>query len=355
MRNVLRLSVARLARLLGSYALPLVVASGALLGGCGDGNSSAPIPGSGGSGGGGNVAKLTQAMNFTYTSKLEIPSIKTVAGEDITISWKDLKTDIQGHAITSDDIEDVVFLTAKNGDHTAVAESLNNGTFGQNSLSSAVPPFEFRPTGGETSATLKDFVGSDGTTPNPATDYVVNSQVTYMLEFQSGTQLGHNSRSLLFLVPEDGNTTQEVAPPDDSSTMLKNFSATMSTTRLPVSAGNVLDWSAVKTDGLGLEIVRDDIDLIHLGFWEGADVAHLEDTFLNLEQPKADGGPDLSWELKDVSGTLANLSDLRGRNGEGNFTSFDTGGKEGTWLLAMFCVLNCTTPAPRVLAVLDPQ
>src|SRR5690349_12275103 len=96
-----KLSSTRASRALNSFVAPVLVASAALLVGCGDGNS--PSDGTGGTGGGGsgggNTVKLTQANNFTAMSSLMISSATAPSGQDFSICWDQLTTDIQGHAV----------------------------------------------------------------------------------------------------------------------------------------------------------------------------------------------------------------------------------------------------------------
>jgi hypothetical protein len=353
MRTALRHSATpRVARLLRHFVAPTLVVGAALTVGCGGDGTPAPAvtPKS-------VAVPLSQENNYTFKSTLKIPAVKTAPEEDLSITWDKATKDIEGHTFDpTKDIDSVAFIPVNSSSQDTVSGWLNAGTFGMGMVAFSGNAFQFV-TKGATKASLTDFLSvGDSVPPVLSQVYVVDPTVTYLMVFQTGIQLGIGARTMMFLVPTDGNKVTDVSPNDDSSTLLQDFKADLTTqVPLPIAADEVLDWSNVPKDGQGNDIAAGSIDSMLLGFYADRTAKDLQTGFLNLDQPTAaDGGPDMSWEVPVPSGDTARLTDGKGRNGEPDFTSFDTGSKTGTWLMAAFCS-SCQNPAPLIVTVLEPK
>ncbi len=351
-----RLSSTRASRALNSFVGPVLVASAALVVGCGDGNS--PTDGTGGSGAGGggstDTLKLTPENNFTAMSTLTIPAFTAAAGADIQICWEGVTKDLQGHALTTADINDVSFIPLKLT-QAQIEDQLNTSNLDTNKISGS--SYEVLPTGSTTCAKLSEFVPpTGGGKLDPASVFKIQDGVTYLVVFAKGTQLGFGARTMLFLVPSSSDTTQKIEAQADSSTML-NYKADLHTlvpVHPSINKPPYVNWSGVIKNGQNQDIGKSDISSVLIGFYKGKSVGDLETGFLNLqEKTEAQGGPTQSWQIPISSGQEANLMNAPGRNGESPLTSFAMS-DQGTWLMGMFCS-SCQNPAPQIVTILVPQ
>lgn len=351
-----RLSSTRASRALNSFVAPVLVASAALVVGCSDGNS--PSDGAGGTGGGGgsnaDTLKLTQANNFTAVSSLKIPALTAAAGADIQICWEGVMKDLQGHPLTTADINDVSFIPLKLT-QAQIEDQLNTSNLDTNKISGS--SYEVLPTGSTTCAKLSEFVPpTGGAKLDPASVFKIQDGVTYLVVFAKGTQLGFGARTMFFLVPSSSDTTQKVEAQADSSTMLSYMADLHDLTPVHPSINKppYVDWSGVTKNGQNVDIGKSDISSILIGFYKGKTVSDLEAGFLNLqEKTEAMGGPTQSWQVSISSGQEANLANAPGRNGEAPLSSFAMA-DQGTWLMGMFCS-SCQNPAPQIVSILVPQ
>ncbi len=359
MRIASSLSTVRASRALNLFMLPALVACATFLGACGDGNSSSGGSGGSGSGGtsasGGDTLKLAQVNNFTAMSTLTIPAITAAAGTDIKLSWDMVSKDIQGHAITANDINQVSFIPVK-GSQAQATDWLNTGALTSDKIAGSSGAFTLFPPAGKTSAMLSEIPSTGGSSHlDPSSIFKVDDTVSYLVVFASGTQLGVGARTMLFLVPSTSETKQSVAAQADSTNLLSYTADLHDLTKLQISAAKppVIDWSGVTLNGQKLAIGKADISSILIGFYEGKTVTDLETGFLNLEQATAaEGGPTQSWKVSVPNGQTAGLAGAKGRASEAPFASFTP--TDGTWLLGLFCD-DCQNPAPEIVTILDPQ
>ena len=360
MRIAFRLPSTRASRALNSFVAPVLVASAALLVGCSDGNGTGDDAGSTGGTGGGtsnpNALKLTQANNFSATSVLTPAQVQAAAGQNISICWDKIMVDIQGHAVNpATDINQVTFVPAK-GTPDQVAGWLNSGQLTNDRISGG-GAYVFKPNGTSMCATLSQFtpVGNDNVTYNPS-DFKVQDGISYLVVFNTGTQLGLGARTMLFLVPVAGDPTGMVSAEADSHARLMYTAdlhdlvkPTFDATKPPT-----VDWTGVTKDGQGIEFSKSAVTRILVGLYKNKSVSDLEKGFLNLDQKtEAAGGPTQSWQLKIDGVQSANLGAAVGRNNEPALTSFPTAATD-TWLLGMFCD-GCQNPAPVIVTILDPK
>jgi hypothetical protein len=301
--------------------------------------------------------EITESNNYITTeSALVVDTFEVAAEDDIEVCWDEISVDIQGHAVNpAEDINMVSFVRVKSGDEAEVAELLNTGELGDEHLNGN---WEFKPKAGdEPCANLSQFVNlGDQSLLDPEQYFQVDADTTYLLIFASGSKPGFGARTMIFIEPTAGAAETTVSAPADTSGNL-TFEVDLSspdTLEMPAEGPWKIDWTAIETDNHGNDLIKNAIDRVLLGFYEGKDVADLEAGFLDLDQKTAAlGGPTQSWELKVPKGTTAILDDAPGRNGEAAFSSFETD-KDGTWLIGAFCG-ECRNPAPVIVTILDPQ
>ena len=355
MRIAFRLSSARVCRALNSFVAPGLVLSASLFAGCGDGNTNGDDTGGtgGGGSGGGDVIKLTKENNFSATSTLMISTADLASGQDVTLHWGMLTKDIQGHALNpATDINQVTFVPAA-GTPQQVQEWLATGQLTSGRISDS-GTFGFAPPAGTTSANLSQFTATGSTVPFKLDSFKAQAGVTYLVTFATGVQLGYGSRTMLFLNPLTGSTTQTVEVTNDTTKLtyvpdLQHLTKpTFDKTTSPT-----FDWSAITTDGQGIELAGD-VSSILLGFYKDKTIDQLQTGFLNLQEPtEATGGPTRSWKVGISSGERVNFAGAPGRAMEGPFVNFSTT-DQGIWLIGMFCA-KCQNPAPVIVTILDPK
>jgi hypothetical protein len=341
----------RASRALLPLSVPALVVLATCFAGCSDGGTAAPPtppPEN-------DAVEITESSNYITTdSKLIVDTFEVAAEDDIEVCWNEIAVDIQGHAVDPEtDINMVSFVRVKSGDEAEVAELLNTGELGDEHLDGN---WEFKPDG-EDCAPLSEFQSlGDQSFLDPEQYFQVDDDMTYLLIFASGSKPGFGARTMIFIEPTTGSSETEVSAPADTSGNL-TFDVDLSSPdalEMPAEGPWKIDWTAIENDNHGNPLIKNAIDRVLIGFYEGKDVADLEEGFLDLDQKTAAaGGPTRSWELKVAKGTTAILDDATGRNGEGAFTGFETD-KDGTWLIGAFCG-ECRNPAPVIVTILDPQ
>jgi hypothetical protein len=359
MRNGFRhLFVARSTRVLSSFSIPALVGLSALAAGCGgDGNTSRPPDL-----GGGDTFKVTDPNNFSSMSSLMIKNVPVPAGEDLKVCWKGLTKDILGHTVDpAKDINDVSFIRVVSSDPTAVEKLLNDGNLQANNIDGDWD-IQF-PTGkaDDQCIHLSDLTtagtGTTGTPLDPKTSFTTDSKVTYLMVIANGTAIGFGARSMVILTTDPSSTTSEVDV--DNTTATLSYTATLAKDHpVEVAVGELprVDWSGVTKGGAGQAVEKNDVSRVLVGFYQDMDSAALEKNFLNLDQKTGTypGAPTKSWEVPVASGQSIDLAAAQGRNGEGAFTGFDSGGATGSWIMGMFCDL-CQNPAPVIVTLVDPK
>jgi len=248
----------------------------------------------------------------------------------------------------------VSFVPLKTGDKTVVEGWLNFGQLDEGKVNGLY--YDFTTNGTDTCTTLDTLTSKDGVALDPEKIFVVDDKTTYLMVFQTGTQIGYGARTMLFLDPSADSLVTDINAVDKSRSMLE-FTADLSTPdklQLPADKPSIIDWSGVHTDAQGTELSANAVDRILIGFYAGKDVKALETGFLNLDQPTAaEGGPTKSWEIHVPKGKTANMAAATNRDDGSLFTSFSADG-DGTWLMGMFCS-SCQNPAPVIVTILDPQ
>jgi hypothetical protein len=102
-----------------------------------------------------------------------------------------------------------------------------------------------------------------------------------------------------------------------------------------------VDWAGVAANGAGDSLAADKVDELFV-IQTGADLATLETNLFHLDEIA-----DASWHMPLIRQVNADLTLLEGE------TPFEGVDRSGTWLLGLGCT-SCTTPAPRLLTVLEP-
>ena len=317
---------------------------------CG-GSGSAPPPGPQGD------VVLQDSNNYASQSTLNIPTVQTAPGADLTVCWDGIAKDIVCHdMVPATEIDNVSFLQIPMS-HAQVEAKLALGQLDENLVRiyrdfhvdhSLVPP---------TTCTKLSTLAL-GTKLDPAQDYLEAADKTYMLLFAHGTTPGAGARTMTFLEPTAASSNNLVAAPDGCSSQILSFQATLGA---PIaiaardSAKWVVDWSQISHDSFGNGFSFSKLDSVMVGFFAGKSVADLQAGFLDIELTAT-----LRYEVAVPAG--AKSVDLAGahlRTGAAPaaasdplFPGFDR--SDGVWLVAVRCS-RCQLPAPVVLSILQPQ
>lgn len=339
----------------GALLLTLVVAScggGALTGGAGNGGAGGRGGSSGGVGGLG-VNKdgwviLMDANNYTSASSLTIPTVQTAPGVDLRICWTDLHKDQFCHRLeTSSDIHNVAFLQIPKMSHDQVAAAFAIGQLDQATIRKYAD-YHTPQSPESTCANLSQF--RLGTALVPATDYVQDSNTTYLLLFTTGTTPGVGSRSMLFLEPTSASTVTAVDAVDACAADVLNFQATFGQP-LPIARTDStrwhLDWSQLTRDSFGNAIAFPTIDSVQIAFFQNLTVADVQAQFIDIDLIAS----MLYGVVVPAGAQDVDLADARSTDGLPlpGFTRTD-----GVWGVALTCS-RCQTPLPVVFSVLQPQ
>lgn len=300
-------------------------------------STSMPPPGPG------NIL-LTDANNYTVTSKLTIPRVETASGTDLDICWPGVVKDIQCHDVSpTADLDYVAMLRFL---HLSEAEVQAKLTSGQLSMSDIDGYLEVKTDHTNTCAKLSQF--SFFETPIMVqSEYVESANRTYMLLFAHGKQPGVGARSMTFVKPTATSTNLQVDAPSGCGFL--EFSAALTALTplaVPARAPWIIDWRTLTRDGQGGPVRFAAIDGVMLGFYRGMTVAELQENVLDLELLATS-----IYDLALTGGKTADLSKARDRRTGSPFAGFQP--SDGVWVLALRCS-TCQNPAPILLTVVEP-
>ncbi|MCK6505924.1 hypothetical protein L6R53_21480 [Myxococcota bacterium] len=283
---------------------------------------------------------LTDAHNFSYTGEVTVPSIVTASGQDLTICWDQITQDIQCHDI--DPLADLDNIGLARFPHKTQAE-VETGLELNSLLQADIDGYVEWNTDHESGCVQLSAFSFFGTPIDVPSQYVDDGS-TYMLMLTEGLEPGVGARIITFLEPQAESDVTDVTVPDSCGIL--DFTATLedlTPLEVPASGPFVVDWSALTQDGVGADLLLENIDRLMVAFYEGQTPTDLQSQFLDLEIITS-----ATYELELPGGTTADLADATGASGA--FPGFSG---DGTWLLALFCS-RCYNPAPVFLTVVSP-
>ncbi len=309
--------------------------------------------GSGGSGPAttGN-ASIKNENNYTVTSKLTIPVAPTAPGANLTTCWTMLKTDLLGHPVdstsTTTNIESVNFLQVVKLTQEQIAAEFAAGTFDSNSSVKLVRSFRVADAPGTTCAALSAFhTGQDYLGPQ---DYVVptDPNTNYLLLFAHGVVPGQGTKTMTFIAPTTGSAVSEVDAPEGKP--LLQFAADLDKPKVNIPAGGpwVIEWSQLTQDGMGGDVIYQNIDSLLLGFYPGMGVADLQAQALDYDRiPTA-----TIYHVAILDGARSvDLATAQTDAGQA-FSGFSQ--TNGVWAVALQCS-TCYLPSPIAVVILNPS
>ncbi len=291
---------------------------------------------------------MMDANNYTSTQHdLNIPVITTAVGMDLTLDWSGVMKDLLCHPKTP--IQSVTFAEVPMNNKTiaSLENELAVGTF--DSTREVTKYFILDlPTGSTSTTTMLSALNSSGTKLNPATDYTVMPNVTYLLAFANTIQLNKGVESMAILQPSTSSNVTTVAAPDACSSNVLTFAASLGTPlSIPNSAPYTIDWSDLTKDGFGNPISFVGIDKVEVAYFDGKQPSDLQAHFTDIEV-------DATTLYSGAISGGATSYDLAGTKTMGgqSFTGFTP--SSGTWAMALMCT-SCAVPAPVAFTILQPK
>jgi hypothetical protein len=264
---------------------------------------------------------------------LESDVVQAEAGADIHFEWSGLKKDVYGRDVSWEGGEHEAWLVSS---RTRSLSELVNGMVSE-SLDQAALTLFVTCLSDDLSCQLSEFRLLDGAA-----------------DVQERFAVAEESWGLVVVNPRDGGLAAvvELVPAAQggvASVAVEQGGTVRYTTDLAevapvaVRAGDPairVDWSGVSTDSLGATMGAGSADELFL-VRTALTPAELEASIYDL-----DAVAEERWSMPIGHVTAADLSGLEG---DTTFTGID---RESTWLLGLNC-RGCSTPAPRLLTVLE--
>lgn len=275
---------------------------------------------------------LRDEQNFRYQADLEVEVLPVPAGVDLRVDWSALQVDLQGHPIDPQggiaEAHVVVFPELR-PDEVALRLTTEGVLATDIQLYMSCAPVG-------TGCDLSAF-SLFGSTLDVGEVFVPGSG-SWLVLVEPASGVG--AAGLLFLSPEEGVAPTLASVRSDSATLEVEVDlGSLEPLVLPAgSRAPVLDWSALRTNGLGQALEPEYIDRLQIARFD-LGVEELEQQVFDLE-----GLATGWWELDVEGSTQVSLDAL-----PEDFLGIDA---DGTWLLALSCS-SCEVPAPRFVTVLQ--
>ena len=349
-------------------AMPTVIGCGggvAVNGGAGadagpePGTDAEPEPGTGGSApvcaADGRIA-ITDDTNYSFSSHLDIGVTVARGGYDLVFDWSALTQDLRGRPL--DPVEDIDLVTVSWWNLTpeeleATIDEDGLGTPSRTLLTAH--PGDRGSDDPMTSVRLLELTVFRNEVPvdelwrrfDPSLPDYEYDGATFMLTAHTGEDPLSGIRMLGFFTLALDAPTTTVALTGTTTTL--DYSASLTDIpRLAVPARTaelVVDWSQMTTTAMGSPYDETQITEAVVAHFVDLAPTDLETHFLSL--PELASG----WWSADVTAhNSKNLHELVDATGA-PFSGIDP---TGTWVVALFCTVNCINPAPWSITLLSP-
>jgi hypothetical protein len=311
----------------------------------------------------GNVTtsiNLFDRHNYHFISDLDISSTVIRGGSpivDLTFDWSGVTTDFMGHSL--DPLRDInmVVVTAWFLSQAELIDMLNRDEMNQTKLLGAITAYPYDMF---TSENLLDFTLLGNPLTNPADiatrDSYFNATdpnydpnlYTHMVLVQSNEMTpGKNVRMIKFFTLDANSFDTQINIASDSTKL--TYTVDMrSLSRIPVPLYTptlFVNWENVSTNAMGIDFIPNRVDRVVVAHYSMS-VCELENKFLDLETIHDEW---YYYDLENVS-ISQSLTELKTVDG----VPFPGITADGTWILGLFCTLECSNPAPIFLTILHP-
>ncbi|MBN2196465.1 MAG: hypothetical protein JW751_26880 [Polyangiaceae bacterium] len=299
------------------------------------------------------TAVLLDANNYSSTTSLaQMAAATETAPGDIQICWTDVAQDMLCHDIADPAavIKTVSLLRFENQSEADLKLALAEGTIEGSDVNLIMQYF----TSGSPGATCIQASQLDvfGNPIDIAQEYAATTAAnyTYLLRVADSESLGVGTRSMMFVKPTTGSavTTVNIG----SACGILDFGATLAAdapVSVPAAGPWVLGWGDLTKNGQGGDLKPSAISSVLVGQFETMSLQEIQDDIMDLELNATH-----LWEFDLTQDMIrGRTADLALATERGTGTAFPGFGGAGVWLVALMCA-SCTSPAPVVLAVLQP-
>jgi len=295
-----------------------------------------------------NVVASEQS-DYSFTSAITLQPVTVAQMSNLLFDWSGLTHDFEGHALAPAtdlnmgivmfwDLPLAQFETALNADMLYTSDLIVS------------PPLSLQ-LAGSTLAHLYDFtINTTPLSPEMINQYFdatlyTPANATFIAGVQTGNELGRQIRMLQAFNLDASSTVTNVAITNDSTKL--SYTANLhdlTITGVPGgTAALTLDWSQMKTNGLGRAFTDGYVTSAVVGHYTQTP-AQLETQFLDLDHIAA-----ATYRADILSGSVLDFTTLKDENGA-SFPGIDA---SGTWLVGLVCG-NCRNPAPWYMTILKP-
>jgi hypothetical protein len=298
---------------------------------------------------GGSVI-ATDANNYAFTVAVDFVAQELTQGENATIDWSGLTTDMRGNPMVPGDVELVrlaeLALTQE--------EALEKVAAGELRSSDIRTPWEFDNAGGATSCELTDFI-VQGNNFNPADGEIgffprkADASWTVSLWRENPKLLVFEILSSAFLVPVGSSKEDTLFFADDTADL--DFTVDLHSSEPLVASGGspdqIMDWEGLVNDASGREFDPLRATWLFIArIPDVSDVTALEGSLLT-ELDDAE-----TWVLDVFGERQADLSQALSPVTAGDsFPGFDN---DGTWLVGIMDPTG-NDPSPFFMSVITVQ
>jgi hypothetical protein len=333
-----------------------------LTGSCASKSSDSGRDSGGGGAGGGDAGSpsvtctngtmvAAEANDLKFASSIMLTPVKVKSMSDLTFNWGGVTKDFLGHTVSPTADLNTIFVLLVNLPAANLETQLDNDTFSQMSVQ-IVPPPQFVPTSGQTSASLYEnfTAGGEMITAAMAAPYLdaatwTPTNSTFAIVAQTGPNLGKDIRMLQSFELDNSSTNTTVTLTNSSTTL--TYAADLHSlhpTGVPAGTASLtLDWSQISTNALGNYFDPTAITSAIVGHYTQS-LSELETQFLDLQTIAED-----LYTATTPYGTTLDFTTLKDSSGN----SFSGVTSDGTWLVGLICGA-CQNPAPWYLTVLEP-
>jgi len=275
---------------------------------------------------------LADANNYAFASELEVSVAPAAEFIDVALSWPALTTDLQGHPVAPEEIDEVLLIAFCDLTPEQTRDALESDVLMQQAVCAY---FVCVPTDGV--CHLDDF-GIGGSYPQVSQYFEEGAYGSILVALN--TEGIQGARGLKFLEPLAASAVGTVEIGDTCFDLAVEVDL-HSAAHFCVGGGGDVDWSDLTTDGFGNAMSLHTLDVLEVARFP-LSVAEMEARFLDLDLLAEE-----RWSA-DIAGTTSlNFDALVG---DRPFPGVDD---ENTWLLVLRCS-TCLNPAPRFITVLSP-
>lgn len=300
----------------------------------------------------GNIVVIAEdALNYSFSSSLEIQTVKVKSLSDLRFDWSRITKDMLGHDFDPDTSVDMMELMSWRYSKEDLLVDINNDNLDTSYLVALGAIYTEQ---AMTAGNFLDLLSPSGSeVPDEEllsyvdTTLYAPEEHTYFVMVAEGESFGHGTKMIQFFEPDPAETNTDVFLTNDS-TKLHYTANLMDLKRIAVPPANpniILDWldnDYLHQNAMGREWIPTKITDVMVAHYTSKTPEDLQAAFLDLDLIA-----DETWDIFLSAGQSVNLSRLKNDAGD-PFPGIDG---IGTWIVALKCG-SCSNPAPWFLSIL---